>query len=147
MNILSFKSPLKGRESLVGTEKVLVSGLICPDGTVLYSRHRHDCQTHTDTITGEWMMIDGGTAYVRSSVNKIRGVYISLTTESPHSDIRQHFAWGTYGKSGKDPLMWVKLKDMEDSHIRAVLGLTIAPHITLVFENELEFRELDFNSA
>ena len=55
--------------------KVLVSGMICPDGTVLYSRHRHDYKSHTDS-NGEWYMIDGGLDYVKSSVNKIRAQYL-----------------------------------------------------------------------
>lgn len=122
--------------------KVLVSGMICPDGTVLYSRHRHDYKEHVDAITGEWMMIDGGVDYVKSSVNNIRAEYISLTTESPHMEIREHFGWGSYGKDGTEPLHEILLKDMEDSHIEAVLRTQshISPHITKLFEDELIFR-------
>jgi len=125
-------------------EKVLVSGMICPDGTILYSRHRHDYKEHVDVITGEWMMIDGGTDYVKSSVNNVRAQYISLTTESPHVEIREHFGWGTYGKDGKEPLHEMILKDMETVHIEAVLRTQtrLGPHITKLFEDELEFRSV-----
>lgn len=30
--------------------------------------------------------------------------------------------WGTYGKDGKSPLRWIKLKDMESAHIEACLN-------------------------
>jgi len=125
-------------------EKVLVSGMITPDGTILYSRHRHDYKEHVDAITGEWMMIDGGTDYVKSSVNNVRAQYISLTTESPHVEIREHFGWGTYGKDGKEPLHEMILKDMETVHIEAVLRTQtrLGPHITKLFEDELEFRSV-----
>ena len=125
------------------TEKVLVSGLKTPDGTVLYSRHRHDYKTHDDS-NGEWYMIDGGLSYHRGSVNVVRGEYISLTTESPHVEIREHFGWGTYGKDGKEPLHEMILKDMETGHIEAVLRTQarLGPHITKVFEDELEFRSV-----
>jgi len=126
-------------------EKVLVSGMICPDGTILYSRHRHDYKEHVDVITGEWMMIDGGTDYVKSSVNNVRAQYISLTTESPHVEIREHFGWGTYGKDGTEPLHEVLLKNMETGHIEAVLRTQtrLGPFITKLFEDELEFRQTD----
>ena len=122
---------------------LLVSGLKTPDGTVLYSRHRHDYKTHDDS-NGEWYMIDGGLSYHRGSVNVVRGEYISLTTESPHVEIREHFGWGTYGKDGKEPLHEMILKDMETGHIEAVLRTQarLGPHITKVFEDELEFRSV-----
>ena len=120
---------------------VLVSGMITPDGTVLYSRHRHNYKTHTDA-NGEWYMIDGGCSYLKSSVNTVRAEYIELTTESPHSEIREHFGWGTYGKDGTEPLHEIMLKDMETSHIEAVLRTQshVAPVIVKLFEDELNFR-------
>jgi len=124
-------------------KKVLVSGLKTPDGTVLYSRHRHDYKTHTDA-NGEWYMIDGGVDYVKSSVNEIRAEYISLTTESDHIELRQHFGWGSYGRDGTEPLHEIILKNMEDSHIEAVLRTQthIAAHISKLFEDELKFRQI-----
>ena len=125
------------------TEKVLVSGFKTPDGTVLYSRHRHDYKTHTDA-NGEWYMIDGGVDYVKSSVNVIRAEYISLTTESDHIEIRQHFGWGSYGIDGTEPLHEILLKNMEDSHIEAVLRTQthLAPVLVKLFEDELKFRQI-----
>jgi len=87
-------------------------------------------------------MIDGGLDYVKSSVNKIRAQYISLTTESPHSEIREHFGWGTYGKDGTEPLHEIFLKDMKTGHLEAVMRtqMHLAPVIVKLFEDEIEFR-------
>ena len=30
--------------------------------------------------------------------------------------------WGTRGKSGKDPLRWLRLKDLETDHLEAILA-------------------------
>jgi len=126
---------------IIMDKQVLVSGMMCPDGTVLYSRHRHDYKTHDDA-NGEWYMIDGGVDYVKSSVNNVRAQYISLTTESPHVEIREHFGWGTYGKDGKEPLHEILLKDMETGHLEAVMRTQthLAPVLVKLFESELNFR-------
>ena len=40
-----------------------------PDGTILESKHRHDFVSHKDA-NGEYYFIDGGTDYIRMTVNK-----------------------------------------------------------------------------
>lgn len=35
--------------------------------------------------------------------------------------VREWLTWGTYGKSGNEPLKWVILKNMSDEHIQAIL--------------------------
>lgn len=57
-------------------------------------------------------------------------------------EVRDWMVWGTYGKSGKEPLKWVTLKNMSDEHIQAILDTQT--HITNFYRreflNELEFR-------
>jgi len=57
-------------------------------------------------------------------------------------DIRTKVAWGTFGKSGKDPLKYVLLCDLTIEHIEAVLATQahIGPDVTRVFYMELGFR-------
>jgi len=38
-----------------------------------------------------------------------------------HEFIRESFKWGTYGKSGNDPLKWVILKDIHDDHLENII--------------------------
>ena len=62
--------------------------------------------------------------------------------------IREHFSWGSRGKLGDEPLHYIILKDMEDSHISAILETQthIQDYIRKVFEDELKFRKAQIQS-
>ena len=52
--------------------------------------------------------------------------------------------WGTYGKSGKEPLRWVQIDHCSNAHIEAIL--TTQHHIRdteteKMFENIMSYRE------
>jgi hypothetical protein len=121
--------------------QLLISAIITPDGTRLESTYRHDYQTYTDT-NGEEYMIDGGTDYIRRSVNKERATDAFVYTDDPHEVIREAFKWGTYGKNGDQPLQRKPLSSLDTSHIEAILETQtqLKAHITKVFEDELMFR-------
>ena len=58
---------------------------------------------------------------------------------------RETFKWGTYGKSGKDEYKQVKLCDMSNSHIEAILEtqphIYVTPrHIPAILNFELGYR-------
>ena len=42
-----------------------------------------------------------------------------LTRESPATDFYR-IPWGTYGKSGKEPLRWIPLCELSNSHLSAI---------------------------
>jgi hypothetical protein len=121
--------------------RLLVNAIITPDGTRLESTHRHDYQTYTDA-NGEEYMIDGGTDYIRRSVNKEPAIDATITTDDPHAVIRTAFTWGTYGKNGDQPLVRKTLASLGTEHIEAILRTQthLSTHITKVFEDELIFR-------
>ena len=50
--------------------------------------------------------------------------------------VREWMIWGTYGKSGKDPLKWVILKNMSDEHIQAILDTQ--HHISSFYRKEFQ---------
>jgi hypothetical protein len=115
--------------------------MITPDGTVLQSYHVHDYKTHLDK-NGEEYMLDGGADYVRTSMNNVPAEYITVSMSDKHELRREWFSWGSYGKTGKDPLKWIKLKDMETEHILACLETCrLANHVKELFEFEIAFRE------
>lgn len=120
----------------------IASFIITPDGTKLQSFHRHDYKTHKDAVTGEEYMIDGGTDYQRTNVNKVPAEAYLITMDDPHHLRRHNFHWGSYGKDGKQPLRWIALEDMETDHILAVLkNARPAPHVVELFNAELEWRK------
>ena len=121
--------------------QVIANALITPDGTILQSYHRHDYKTYTDK-NGEEYMIDGGTDYCRSNVNKEPAQYITITMEDSHSTRRKWFHWGTRGVNGDQPLVWKPLKELDTDHIKSILKTQhhIGEHLIELFEDELHFR-------
>ena len=119
----------------------IASFIITPDGTKLQSFHRNDYKTHKDAVTGEEYMIDGGTDYQRTNINKVPATAHVITTEDPHYIKRRYFHWGTYGKDGKQPLQWRALEDMSNEHIAAVLEINLNKHIRQLLLDEIEWRD------
>jgi hypothetical protein len=121
---------------------LLVSAIITPDGTRLESLHRHDYQTYTDA-NGEEYMIDGGTDYIKRSVNKERAADDFVYNNDPHEVIREVFKWGTYGKNGDQSLKMKPLKSLDKEHIEAILKTQkhLKEHIKKVFVDELGYRK------
>jgi hypothetical protein len=124
------------------SNQLVVNKIRTPDGTILWSRHRHDYVTHLDE-NGEEYMLDGGTDYIRCSVNKEAPESLAVYTDDDHSVIREAFMWGTRGKTGDSPLIWKPLKDLEIDHINAILKTQthIPDWVRTIFENELEYRK------
>lgn len=120
--------------------KIIYSALRTPDGTLLESRHRHDYVTHWDA-NGKQYMLDGGTEYIRSSAHGDEE-YITITLDDPHEIVREHVKWGTYGKNGDQPLRIVKLSEMSNAHLRAVIETQsgMNPAYREAMENELMYR-------
>lgn len=121
---------------------IISSKLQTPDGTVLYSQHRHDYVTHTDA-NGKEYMLDGGCEYIRCSANgdeKLLTVY----TDDAHEVIRESAVWGTYGKDGCQPFKYVTVSQMSTEHLQACLDTqkkTMRPAMYKVMQNELEYRD------
>lgn len=127
--------------------QIIYNAIRTPDGTVLHSRHRHDYVEHLDTVSGELYVNDGGNDYMRRSVNTVPATELSLTMADWHGDKRQVVTWKTYGKDGEFPDgKIVRLSDMEDDHIRAILDTQHHIHGTYVeqlFADELEWRSVE----
>jgi len=117
-----------------------------PDGTILESKHRHDCKTHVDAVNGKEYMVDGGYDYIRRSTP---GPYeeLSITTDSPHEVLRETVTWGTYGINGDQPLKYVTVAEMDTGHMAAVVKIpNVIPGIKEVMLKELELRNGKNNS-
>ena len=102
-------------------EKQLIYNAIrTPDGTVLVSYHRHDYVTHLDT-NGDEYSTDGGLDYLHRSVNKIPAEDLSLYDDEPFEKIREVIHRGGRGKSGKEELKYVKLSEVDDEWLGAII--------------------------
>jgi len=120
---------------------ILRNSMLCPDGTHLISKHRHDYITHEDT-NGETYFVDGGSDYLRRSVNKSPAKDTSLYSDDPHELLREELVWGSYGL---DPdyaeLEYIKIKDLNTLHIHAIVdGVYGSDAYRQVMRDELEWR-------
>jgi hypothetical protein len=92
-----------------------------PDGHILISSHRHDYKEYKDK-NGRTYMVDGGVDYIRRS-GYLDSTDLTVMSDDTFEDVRNKLLWGSYGKTGKDPLHWIRLKDMEENHIDNVMKM------------------------
>ena len=117
--------------------RVVYSGMRTPDGTLLESLHRHDYQCYVDK-NGESYILGGGCEDIRSSINKVPAKMITLKLSDGIEVIREYWTWGTFGKSGLEPLRRVKLKDMSNLHLEAINEGT---HPHAIISREISYRD------
>ncbi len=122
-------------------KKIVQNSIKTPDGTKLISTHTHDFIEYKDK-NGMIYAVDGGNSYLKRIVDRPDYEETSVYFEDDHELVREAFMWGTYGKSGNEPLKLVPLKDLESDHISNILNTqTHKEHIELMFITELKFRE------
>lgn len=122
---------------------ILANAMMTPDGTVIQSLSRHDCKRHTDK-NGFTYMVDGGLGWYQRSSDNGQGNRVIIDSNDDHSVIREWFSWGSYGKKGDQLKRWIKLKDMEDDHIDAILGGDfVIESYRFVFDNEIQWRKAE----
>lgn len=119
---------------------IVYNAIKTPDGTIVESISRHDFVEYKDK-NGKTYAVDGGLEYLRRSAEDNDYEELSMTTEAPFEKIREVVKWGHYGKSGREPLQFVILKDMTTDHIESILKTQkLQDWRKELFEKELELR-------
>ena len=112
--------------------------LVCNKTIVSY--HRHDYKTCS---CDNRAMVDGGTDYARygaANMNQIESVFVYV--DEPFEKVRQYATRGSRGKDGLQPLTWVKICDMDDDYLQAVLDYGGEEwHLNLI-RKEINLRKL-----
>jgi len=137
------KKHLKNYIGDVEMSRLLRNALQTPDGTILESKTRHDYKEYEDA-NGWVYVVDGGLDYIRSTVNKnAPATDLSLTEDMPHFMVRDHVTWGTYGKQQDQPMSYVSIAEMSDSHLTACLRSQsrMYPQVRDLMQAEIEYRE------
>lgn len=99
-------------------EKKLIASIFkTPDETILWSRFTHDCVIYEDA-NGETYLVDGGTSYQRTSVNKEPMKNLSIYDDSPYSIIRVFYLWGTFQK---DSFMKIPISQLSNEHLSNII--------------------------
>jgi hypothetical protein len=127
-------------------EKQLIhSSVICLEcGEVLVSRHRHDyktCSCEQET------MIDGGLEYIRYGGRDLAKVQINyIYDDAPFEIMREYLERGGRGINSDEELKYVKLKDINDKWLQAIIEYETQHRPTNIFlpiyKNEQKFRQL-----
>lgn len=102
-------------------KKVIASRIQTPDGTIIWSRHVHDYIEYQDTITGEIYMLDGGTDYMKTSVNQVPAKNVSIYNTAKWKTLRDFIIRNTMLlDENKKPTFktgFVRLSNMSDEHL------------------------------
>lgn len=114
---------------------LLVNRVQCPKcKDIIESRNVHDWVS----CSCEHTYTDGGRNYLRCTLDAID---LSIYDDGKHETRREHLEWGTRGLSNKEPLKYIKIKDLSDDHLAAILRTQNLSGIYLeVMEDESLFR-------
>lgn len=101
-------------------DKILFNSVICLNcGEQLISRHTHDYKTCT---CENETMVDGGLDYVRFGGKDLNLAQSFVLNDSePFETLRRYIERGSRGKDGKQPLKYVKLKDIDDEYLDSLI--------------------------
>lgn len=112
-----------------------------PDGTILWSKHRHDFVKHKDRVTGETMFVDGGNEYIRSSGVGLKN--LCIYSDGTFELEREWVLWGkNYDKDMNrlEKTEWIPIKDLDSDHIYKILELNIPDSYRRLMEEEIIYR-------
>ena len=123
-------------------EIIIRNAILTLDGTYLRSYHVHDYVEHVDTITGETYIVDGGSHYLRRSINIVPAEDLTVYSDDGFEVVRMAFVWKSYGKNGEylPHGIYIALCDMEDDHVHAILETQ--HHVKGTYVEELLKEEL-----
>lgn len=94
--------------------------------------------------------VDGGSSYSRriGNTNECEDLSVWIDDDKPMDDdkfkiVRESLHWGTRGKDGDQPVRWVKMSEMSDAHLTAMLKYEgpVDSFYKECFSLETEYRE------
>ena len=100
-------------------EKQLVANIWeTPDGTILWSRFRHDYVHYVDA-NGEEYSVDGGNDYCISLVNQEKMKSLCVYNTDPWNLQRQYILRGTFNRQGDR--IWVPMSRLSNKHLENIV--------------------------
>ena len=124
--------------------QLIYNSVTCLDcGETLVSNYTHDYKTCN---CSQQTMVDGGLSYAKfggKDLNRVQKNH--LYSDSPHEKVRQVIARGSRGKSGKESLSYILLKDIDDDYLKAIIEYEQKNRpdnpLIKIYKNEQEFRK------
>ncbi len=118
--------------------KLIVSSVRCPDGTVLISRHRHDFVCHNDTVTNKKYCLDGGNDYFRFVGDLTDCEDLCIYSDTPHEELRKKVTWGVARQGFNE---YIKASVLSRAHIENIIKDGYSGGIVDVLKAELLWRD------
>ncbi len=102
----------------------------------------HDYKSYVDSITHETYIVDGGTEYLRRSLNGYCAEDLTVYLNDNFELVRKTFVWKSYGKNAEylPHGIYIALCDMTDEHLCAILETQT--HIKGTYVEDLMKQEL-----
>ena len=125
-------------------KRLILNSVICLScGEQLVSRHTHDYKTCS---CENGTMVDGGLSYQRYGGKDLELVQsFCIYDDEPHETLRMYIERGSRGKNGDEPLKYIKLKDIDDEYLKAIIDYEeeLRPDNPYLkhFKNEKKFRK------
>lgn len=126
--------------------KLIYNAIRCPDGTILESTYQWDYNQYMQE-DGRAYSIDGGTDYQRITATDDEYVNLAVYSTDSIERIREVFKWTSQlDEDGNilDCPITRKLKDLEDSHVEALVEWTkegYAEWVHDIMKREVEWRQ------
>ena len=121
-------------------KQIVLNSIRTPDGTILISHHRHNYSTHLDKNGFEYF-VDGGTDYLRRNFNLKSAEDLSVYSDDDFKLVRVSMERGSRGVNSDEPLKWIKLADMSDDHLKAVIVYGAAKWQIDLIKKEIKYRK------
>jgi len=127
--------------------KIAVNMIECPDGFLLQSYHQHHFVCHV-CENGDKFCVDGGLSYLRRTYSKFTSNQYkerSLYLDDDFEEIRKYFSRLSRGKKLNKPARYVRLCNMSDDWLIAVIEYlkdkNINDEYSELYEKELIYRK------
>lgn len=126
--------------TLKPTNKLLLNRWMTKDGTVLFSRHRHDFVQHFDIVDQAIVYVDGGLDYARTGGDLLN--MCCYDNEQDHEEVRNNYMWTSFGANGDEPAKRQAIMHLTSQHIEAILATQVhlPEQVKNMFKRELNFR-------
>lgn len=124
----------------MNNRQILVNRAKCTKcNDILNSRYRNHC---VSCSCGS-IYVDGGLDYLKRGGELCAFEEMAVYSDVPFEEIRKVFERGSFGKKGDEPLHWIKLWDMSNTHLLNTIDYCIDNDSTkylYLYELEKEYR-------
>lgn len=108
--------------------------------TIVISHHAHDFQSCRCGM----LSVDGGRSYLKRLGNFEKHVDMSVYSDAPYTEIRKALHRGSRGPSGKDPLKWIPICEIDDAYLENLIEFMEEMGYSDTFDGKMYLKEKEW---